>query len=162
MLDRSRPMVIVAEPGKEAEAAMRLGRIGLDLVAGYLNGGLAALESRPELVARTERITAATLAEQLAFANPPTVLDVRAEKERDAGHIPGSLNIPVNHLRERLSEVPSDRPVVVHCVGGYRSAIACSVLEQAGRTNMIDLVGGYGAWSATGSTCSVGSGSCSK
>jgi hydroxyacylglutathione hydrolase len=162
MLDRSRPIVIVAEPGKEAEAAMRLGRIGLDLVAGYLNGGLAALESRPELVARTERITAATLAEQLASTNPPAVLDVRAEKEREAGHIPGSLHIPVNHLRERLSEIPSDRPVVVHCAGGYRSAIACSVLEQAGRTNMIDLVGGYGAWSATGSSCSVGSGSCSK
>jgi len=162
MLDRSRPMVIVAEAGKEAEAAMRLGRIGLDLVAGYLNGGLAALETRPELVARTERITAATLAEQLASANPPSVLDVRAEKEREAGHIPGSLHIPVNHLRERLSEVPSDRPVVVHCAGGYRSAIACSVLEQAGRTNMIDLVGGYGAWSATESSCSVGSGSCSK
>ncbi len=123
MLDRSRPMVIVAEPGKEAEAAMRLGRIGLDLVAGYLNGGLAALESRPELVARTERITAATLAEQLASANPPAVLDVRAEKEREAGHIPGSLHIPVNHLRERLSEVPSDRPVVVHCAGGKPNMI---------------------------------------
>lgn len=162
MLDRSRSVVIVAEPGKEEEAAMRLGRIGLDLVTGYLKDGLAALEKRPELLARTERITAATLAEQLASSNPPAVLDVRTEKERASGHIEGSLDIPVNHLRDRLSEVPSDLPVVVHCAGGYRSAIACSVLEQAGRTNMIDLVGGYGAWSATGSSCSVGSGSCSK
>lgn len=162
MLDRSRPVVIVAEPGQEEEAAIRLGRIGLDLVAGYLNNGLAALETRPELLARTERITAATLAKQLASSNPPAVLDVRTENELASGHIEGSLHIPVNHLRDRLSEVPSDRPVVVHCAGGYRSAIACSVLEQAGRTNMIDLVGGYGAWSATGSSCSVGSGSCSK
>ena len=160
MLDRSRPVVIVAEPGQEVEAAMRLGRIGLDLVAGYLAGGLAALERRPDLVARTERITAATLAELLAAPEPPLVLDVRTEKERGAGKIDGSLHIPVNHLRERVAEVPADRPVVVHCAGGYRSAIACSVLEQAGRTNMLDLVGGYGAWSATGSTCTIGSNSC--
>lgn len=160
MLDRSRPVVIVAEPGQEQEAAMRLGRIGLDLVAGYLDGGLAALEHRPELTARTERITAATLAEQLAAPEPPLVLDVRTEKEREAGQISGSVHIPVNHLRERVAEIPANRPVVVHCAGGYRSAIACSVLEQAGRKNMLDLVGGYGAWSATGSTCSLGSTSC--
>lgn len=162
MLDRARSVVVVAEPGREEEAAMRLGRIGLDLVVGYLDGGLAALEKRPELLARTERITAATLAERLASPAPPVVLDVRTEKERATGRIEGSLHIPVNHLRERLAEVPADRPVAVHCAGGYRSAIACSVLEQAGRTNMIDLVGGYGAWSATGSTCAAGSASCER
>jgi glyoxylase-like metal-dependent hydrolase (beta-lactamase superfamily II)/rhodanese-related sulfurtransferase len=163
MLDRTHPIVIVAEHGKEEEAAMRLGRIGLDLIAGYLSGGLGALEKQPELIARTERITAATLAEQLASDTPPVVLDVRTEKERESGAIDGSLHIPVNHLRSRLAEVPADRPLVVHCAGGYRSAIACGVLEQAGRTNMIDLVGGYGAWSATGSSCSIGSGSsCGK
>ncbi|MBN8625427.1 MAG: MBL fold metallo-hydrolase [Planctomycetes bacterium] len=161
MLDRSRPVVIIAEPGHEEEAAMRLGRIGLDLTAGYLHGGLAALDKRPDLIARTERITAATLAEQLASTEPPLVLDVRTEKERAAGKIDCSLHIPVNHLRQRLAEVPADRPVVVHCAGGYRSAIACSLLEQAGRSNMIDLVGGYGAWSATGSSCTVG-GNCGK
>ncbi|MBA4018436.1 MAG: MBL fold metallo-hydrolase [Pirellula sp.] len=163
MLDRTHPIVIVAEHGKEEEAAMRLGRIGLDLIAGYLSGGLGALEKRPELIARTERITAATLAEQLASDAPPAVLDVRTDKERETGVIEGSLHILVNHLRSRLAEVPVDRPVVVHCAGGYRSAIACGVLEQAGRTNMIDLVGGYGAWSATASSCTVGSGSsCAK
>jgi glyoxylase-like metal-dependent hydrolase (beta-lactamase superfamily II)/rhodanese-related sulfurtransferase len=168
LLDRSRPVVIVAEPGKEEEAAMRLGRIGLDLVAGYLDGGLAALEKRPELQARTERIAAATLSEQLAAAEPPAVLDVRTEQERAGGHIEGSLHVPLNHLRERLAEIPADRPLVVHCASGYRSAIACSLLEQAGRTNMIDLVGGYGAWSvatagaANGSACGVGSAACSK
>lgn len=141
---------------------MRLGRIGLDLVAGYLAGGLEALEKRPELIARTERITAATLAEHLASAQPPVVLDVRAENERESGKIEGSIHIPVNHLRERLAEVPTDRTVVVHCAGGYRSAIACSVLEQAGRSNVVDLVGGYAAWSATGSSCTAaGAGACS-
>ena len=153
MLERTKPIVIVAEPGQEEEAAMRLGRIGLDLVAGYLAGGLEALEKRPDLIARTERITAATLAEHLASSTPPLVLDVRADKERESGKIEGSIHIPVNHLRDRSAEVPIDRTVVVHCAGGYRSAIACSVLEQAGRTNIVDLVGGYAAWSAIGSAC---------
>ncbi|MFN9975116.1 MAG: rhodanese-like domain-containing protein, partial [Phycisphaerae bacterium] len=57
--------------------------------------------------------------------------------------------IPLTHLRERLSEVPADRPVVVHCEGGYRSAIACSILANAGRTNISDMVGGIKAWIAT-------------
>ncbi|MFM7836624.1 MAG: rhodanese-like domain-containing protein, partial [Planctomycetaceae bacterium] len=64
-------------------------------------------------------------------------------------HLPDSSNLPLNHLRERLPEIPADRPVVVHCEGGYRSAIACSMLLQAGRTNISDLVGGIKAWIAT-------------
>jgi glyoxylase-like metal-dependent hydrolase (beta-lactamase superfamily II)/rhodanese-related sulfurtransferase len=163
MLDRTNPIVIVADPEQEQEAAMRLGRIGLDFVAGFLAGGLEALKDRPDLVARTERITAATLAERLASAEPPTVLDVRTADERAKGAIDGSRHVPLNHLRERLADVPSEGPLVVHCAGGYRSAIACSVLEQAGRTNMIDLVGGYGAWSATHSACDATAGAaCSK
>ena len=65
------------------------------------------------------------------------------------GFLEGSLNIPLNHLQERLSEVPFDRPVVLHCEGGYRSAIACSLLAQTGRSNFQDLVGGIKAWIAT-------------
>ena len=66
-----------------------------------------------------------------------------AEQKRD------SHNIPLTHLHEHLSEVPLDRPVVVHCEGGYRSAIACSLLAKAGLTNVKDLVGGIKAWIAT-------------
>jgi hydroxyacylglutathione hydrolase len=64
-------------------------------------------------------------------------------------HLADGHNIPLTHLRERLRKFPSDRPVVVHCEGGYRSAIACSLLTQAGRTNMSDMVGGIKAWIAT-------------
>jgi rhodanese-related sulfurtransferase len=128
---------------------MRLGRIGFDNVAGYLRDGMAALETRPELVHAIPRITAAALAEQLSEPNPPLVVDVRTEKEWLAGHIAGSVNIPLTHLRERLAEVPQDRPVVVHCEGGYRSAIAASLLAQAGRHNVADLVGGVKAWGAS-------------
>lgn len=133
---------------------MRLGRIGFDGVAGYLAGGMRALERRDDLVARTERITAAALGEWLAGRRAdagatPTVLDVRNEAEHAGGHLPGSRNIPLAHLDERAGELPVGRPVVVHCEGGYRSAIAASLLQQLGRGDVLDLVGGYKAWLAT-------------
>ena len=149
VLQREKPIVIIAEPGRETEAALRLGRIGFDYVAGYLEGGMQALTTRPDLLRRTERITAATLAEQLAEPLPPVVLDVRTPREWAGKHIAGSLNIPLNHLTERLSDIPTDRHIVVHCASGYRSAIAVSLLEQQGITAPADLVGGFAAWEAS-------------
>lgn len=128
---------------------MRLGRIGFDNVVGYLRDGMAALESRPELIRVIPRITAPALAEQLAEPSKPFVLDVRSEKEWQSGHLACSHNIPLTHLRERLDEVPQDRPVVIHCEGGYRSAIGASLLAEAGRANVTDLVGGIKAWIAS-------------
>jgi rhodanese-related sulfurtransferase len=149
LLDREHPIVLVADPGREEEGAMRLGRIGFDHVAGYLDGGMQALESRPDLVERTERITAPTLAEQLALPKTPMVLDVRTEQEWRDKHIAGSLNIPLQRLRERVDEVPRDRDVVVQCASGYRSAIAASLLKQHGLVQLADLVGGFAAWEAS-------------
>ena len=149
VLRHDRPMVIIAEPGQESEAVLRLGRIGFDRIVGFLKDGMLALKTRPELVARIDRITAATLAEQLGTSKPPRVLDVRTEDEWRNGHIDGSLNIPLPHLEKRLSEVPTDRWLVVHCAGGYRSSIAGSLLAKHGMTRVMDLVGGYEAWKKT-------------
>jgi rhodanese-related sulfurtransferase len=149
ILQRQQPLVLVAEPGCEVEAATRLGRIGYDHIAGYLDGGMQALALRPDLVERTERITAATLAERLAAPQPPWVLDVRTVKEWQDKHIAGSYNIPLHHLEERLAEVPRQRQVVVHCGSGYRSSIAVSLLAQHGFTQVADMVGGFAAWEAS-------------
>lgn len=146
VLDRSRRIVIVAEPGWEEEAAMRLGRIGFDQVAGYLKGGMQALEDRPELVAETERVSAQALAEELASGKPPLVLDVRTQGERQAQRIPRSLHIPLNQLPRRLKEVPRGQRLVIHCASGYRSMIAASLLERGGWRDAADLVGGINAW----------------
>lgn len=169
ILSHDEPLIVVAEGGEEEEAVMRLGRIGFDNVAGYLKDGMAALNDRPELVHKIDRVTAPALHDMLNHSNPPMVLDVRAEKEWLGGHIQGSINIPLPQLAARLDEVPANAPVVVHCEGGYRSAIACSILAQAGRKNMSDMVGGIKAWVASklpttavegcGSGCSS---SCSK
>jgi hydroxyacylglutathione hydrolase len=149
VLDHAHPIVVIAEPGGEEEAVMRLGRIGFDNVAGYLKDGMDALNDRPELVAKIERITAVALSERMATPEAPTVVDVRSEKEWNAKRISGSVNIPLNHLRERAAEIPNDHQVVVHCEGGYRSAIAASILAQAGRPDVFDMVGGYNAWAAS-------------
>jgi len=146
LLDRQRPIVIIAEPGREAEAAMRLGRIGFDHVAGYLRGGMEALDRRPDLLRRIDRVTAPTLAAQLASPEPPAVVDVRTEPEWKSAHIEGSLNVPLSRLRARARELPRDRSIVVHCQTGYRSSVAASILEQEGFTGVIDLVGGFVAW----------------
>lgn len=128
---------------------MRLGRIGFDNVTGYLDGGMSAVDDQLNLIARTKRITAPALAEQRNGISPTIVVDIRSEKEWQAGHIQDSVNIPLNHLRERTAELPHREPFVVHCEGGYRSAIAVSLLEQAGFDNAMDLVRGFKAWGAS-------------
>ena len=150
VLDMERPIVIVGDPGAEKEAATRLGRIGFDRVAGYLDGGMLALDSRADLVRRTERITPSTLAERLATAQPPFVLDVRREDERQKARIAGSHSIPLGQLARRIEETPRKRDVVVHCAAGYRSSIAVSILEHHGYDRVSDLVGGLDAWKASG------------
>lgn len=148
LLDRAKPIVIIAEPGREQEAALRLGRIGFDHVKGYLRGGMAALADRPDLVWPTERLSAPMIAEELAAAEPPLLVDVRSPQEWAAKHIDGSLNVPLNHLQERIAEIPRDRRVVIHCAGGYRSSIAASILHQHGITHLAEMAGGLAAWDA--------------
>jgi rhodanese-related sulfurtransferase len=148
VLEQGKPIVIIAEPGREGEAALRLGRIGFDHVKGYLAGGMEALAGRPDLVGATERISAPTIAEDMASADPPLLLDVRNPREWAAKHIQGSVNMPLNHLEERVTEVPLDRRIAVHCAGGYRSSIAASMLHRHGITRLVEMAGGLAAWEA--------------
>jgi rhodanese-related sulfurtransferase/glyoxylase-like metal-dependent hydrolase (beta-lactamase superfamily II) len=148
VLDRAKPIVIVADPGREQEAAVRLGRIGFDEVKGYLAGGMGALAGRSDLLRTTDRMSVLIAAEEVAGKTPPMVLDVRTPGEWNAEHIAASVNLPLNHLQERMGEVPRDRRIAVHCAGGYRSSIAASLLHQAGITNVVEIAGGLAAWKA--------------
>ncbi len=148
VLDQSTPIVIIAEPGREQEAALRLGRIGFDHVKGYLKGGMEALLRRPDLVRQTERVSAPMVEEELSGDRRPLLVDVRSPREWAAKHIDGSVNVPLNHLKERMAEIPRDRRIAVHCAGGYRSSIAASILHQSGITNLIEMAGGLAAWEA--------------
>ena len=149
VLQHDRPILLVADPGSEREAAMRLGRIGFDNVAGYLDGGMAALEGHDDLVAQFPRYAPATLAEVMEEPDPPFLLDVRSATERESGQIGESAHIPLQQLGDHLEELPRDRPIVVYCEGGFRSVIAASILERRGFARVGDLAGGFSAWHQT-------------
>jgi rhodanese-related sulfurtransferase len=76
------------------------------------------------------------------LADQSVLIDVRTAKEYSTGRIPEAINIPLEELRERLSEIPRDRPVVVHCQVGMRGYMAALVLKQAG-IDAANLAGGY-------------------
>ena len=147
LLGHERPIVIIADPGRESEAAIRLGRIGFDHIVGYLKDGLHSLAARPELTAVTERVSAPLAAERLA-AGDALALDVRGPGERAQKFVAGSVSIPLNHLADRASELPKDRPLLVYCAGGYRSSIAASLLQRQGFTRVSEIAGGLAAWEA--------------
>ncbi len=149
ILDKDVPIVVIAEVDRVEETIMRLGRIGLDNVKGYLDKGMDALLQRPELLSITQRITAAALSDLENGETPLHIIDVRSPTEWEDGHINGSKNIPLGELSERLNEIPKTGTVIVHCQSGYRSSIAASLLANKGRDNVQDLVGGFKAWSVS-------------
>jgi glyoxylase-like metal-dependent hydrolase (beta-lactamase superfamily II)/rhodanese-related sulfurtransferase len=144
LLSPQSPLVIIANPGREREAAVRLGRIGFDRIAGFLAGGMEALRDREDLLAGHARLSPAELEERLHQPAPPVLLDVRTPGEREAGAISGSLHIPLSQLQARRAELPK-APLVVYCQSGYRSSAAASLLEAWGH-RVTDLDGGYQAW----------------
>ena len=151
VLNREHPIVIIADPGHEHEAATRLGRIGFDHVVGYLAEGIRSLEARPDLTASTERLSAPLAAERAASeprSRAPLLIDVRTPRERQQKRIAGSVHLPLNHLAERRGELPADRPLVVYCAGGYRSSIAASLLQHHGFADVSEIAGGITAWEA--------------
>ena len=151
VLNREKPIVIIADPGRELEAATRLGRIGFDHIAGYLENGMASLESRPELTTHIERLSAPVAAERVQGEERnalPLMLDVRTPREREEKRLEGSVGIPLNHLTEGVSELPRDRPLLVYCAGGYRSSIAASLLQLHGFSKVSEIAGGITAWEA--------------
>ncbi|MET0396365.1 MAG: rhodanese-like domain-containing protein [Longimicrobiaceae bacterium] len=139
-----------ANPLAVEEAVRDLAMIGLDRVAGYF--GTEAVEAwaaeRRELQT-TPQIDSGELAERLR-AGTVAVLDVRGAAEWEEGHLPGVDNIPVGYLLDRADEIPRGRPLVVHCQGGARSAIAASVLQANGFRDVVNLAGGYAEWQAGG------------
>src|SRR5258705_1559536 len=150
ILDTTQPIIIVAQPGAEAESAMRLGRIGFDQVAGFLEGGLATVGSRPELIVSTDRLSPETAAQRIASATPPLAIDVRSARERAEKWIAETVHKPLNSLHAAALVLPRDKPLLVFSAGGYRSSTAASLLQRDGFTNVSELAGGIAAWESAG------------
>jgi hydroxyacylglutathione hydrolase len=148
VLDHAHPIVIIATPGRESESATRLGRIGFDHVAGYLQDGLRSLISRPDRLAFTEHLSVNDAADLLSSDEPPLVIDVRAPREREQQHIEASISLPLSQLAGKMASLPKSRALLVYCAGGYRSSIAASLLQRAGFEHVAEIGGGFAAWEA--------------
>lgn len=127
-----------------------LAGIGLDRVAGYFSGDV--VDAWRHSKGHLQTIPRVTLSEVSAQqrSNDKLVLDVRGEEEWSAGHLPGSLNIPIAELDRRLDEIPRDRPPIVHCQTGARAAMAASLLRARGFDDVRLFSGGFAEWQAAG------------
>jgi hydroxyacylglutathione hydrolase len=131
-------------------AARDLAMIGLDRIAGYFDAGVVDAWTRSgRPLGTVAQIEAADLAESLKHGGV-TLIDVRNDAEWSGGHIAGARHVPLGHLTERLGDLPREKPIVVQCAAGARSAIGASLLHALGFDRVINLIGGIGAWSKAG------------
>ncbi|MGA7423692.1 MAG: rhodanese-like domain-containing protein [Candidatus Sulfotelmatobacter sp.] len=139
------PVLIAESPEAVSEARMRLARIGLEDARGFLRGGVEAWTGAGLPLATLSQITVEALSDRFQTSGIQ-VLDVRREPEWEAGHIAGASWWPLDNFKVAPPEIDRDVPLAVHCKGGYRSMIACSLLERAGFRNVLNVVGGFDAW----------------
>jgi hydroxyacylglutathione hydrolase len=141
----SRPVLIADAPEQLSEARLRLARVGIETERGYLEGGVAEWKRAGFDLAMLPEISVQELQQRLS-ENRINVLDIRREAEWLAGHVEGAAWWPLDRFRVSPPEVDLNVPLAVHCQSGYRSMIACSLLQRAGFQNVINVSGGFGAW----------------
>ena len=148
----SKPVLIGDSEAQIEEARLRLARVGIEDLRGYLAGGLAAWRKARLPLVKTAQISVQELSQKLREGSLRSVdvLDVRREGEWQAGHIPQVQCRALDTFAQGLPASDRERVVAVHCKSGYRSMIACSLLERAGYHNVINVAGGFDAWHAAG------------
>ena len=148
----SKPVLIGDTEAQIEEARLRLARVGIEDLRGYLAGGLAAWRKAGLAVLKTAQISPQELSQKLRDESlrASDILDVRREGEWQAGHIPQVQCRALDTFPQGLPAIDRERPVAVHCKSGYRSMIGCSLLERAGYRKVINVAGGFDAWHAAG------------
>jgi len=154
LLPYDRDIYLIVEDDCEtcADDAVRdLAMIGLDRVAGVFGSGVVdkLIARRSDAIDTMPQASAGEVAAMLE-SGAVHVVDVRGHAEWESGHLPNVGNIPVGYLQDHIAELPTDKPVVVQCQAGARSAIAASVLKAHGVPRVINLVGGINAWRKAG------------
>lgn len=141
----AKPVLVAATAEQIDEARVRLARVGIEDVVGYLDDGVEGWRAAGLPVDSVAQISVQNLASKLNEGGID-VLDVRREGEYQAGHIAGADWHPLDRMKAVLPEMRRDTQVAVHCAGGYRSVIAISLLQRAGYHNVVDIAGGFDAW----------------
>jgi len=152
LLNPSEPLLLVASNREQVdEAVLRLARVGLETVAGYVEGGMEAWTAEGLPVETTPQLSVDDLRARLDRDTARLrIVDVRAPGEYASGHLPGAANVPLPELETRLGELDREQPVAVICAGGYRSAAAASILQRHGFHDLYDILGGTAAWVSAG------------
>jgi hydroxyacylglutathione hydrolase len=145
LLPFTQPLVLVTEAGKEEESVIRLARVGIDNVQGYLEGGYEAWSNAGEQIDMIIDIEADELAMDIPHDNKLEIIDVRKPTEYDTAHVKGAENVPLDTLMDPLNValIDMDNNLYVHCAGGYRSVIAASLLKRHGYHNLRNVLGGF-------------------
>ena len=139
------PVLIAGSAEQLSEARVRLTRVGIEELNGYLEGGVDAWKESGQPLAKISQVTVADLSERL-HDGELQVLDVRREPEWEAGHLENAIWWPLDNFKVSPPELDRDALVAVHCKSGYRSMIACSLLQRAGFKSVINVTGGFDAW----------------
>ena len=151
--DVKQPILLVTEPGREKECAIRLSRVGYDNTLGYLAGGMKTWIEAGKEIDQSKRISPLEFANEIS-SKKILVIDVRKKSEFDSEHVLDSLNIPLNEINVHLSSIPKTEKFLLICAGGYRSMIAASILRQRGWNNFVDVEGGFAEIKKTNAPCS--------
>jgi rhodanese-related sulfurtransferase/glyoxylase-like metal-dependent hydrolase (beta-lactamase superfamily II) len=147
--ERDREIVFVGRDDVDAGRAAHLAAaVGITQFAGYLAGGMTSWREEKRRTEATERIDVATLHER---SGDVQILDVREQAEWDAGHIPGAVFMPYHDVRDIPDGIDPGTPVAVICSSGQRSAVAASLLQRHGASQVIHVAdGGVGTWAGEG------------
>jgi rhodanese-related sulfurtransferase len=140
--DINQPIILVTPNGKEEEAILRLSRVGFDNIKGYLSGGIKSWIEANKNIKSIENIDPKDFA-TLYSKNDLNILDVRSKSENNVSSIRESLNIPLINLKDSIESINEKDKLYIHCKGGYRSMIACSILNSKSKTNIVNIKGGF-------------------
>jgi rhodanese-related sulfurtransferase len=141
----ARPVLVADSEEQIEEARVRLSRVGIDAEPGYFSGGMQEWTAGGFSTATMPQMTAQDLRSRREQA-PVKILDVRREGEWKAGHIEGAELCPLDQFAHQVPWLDKSVAVAVHCKGGYRSMIACSLLRKAGYEMVTNVIGGFDAW----------------
>ena len=148
--DLMQPILIVAPEGREEETIKRLARVGYDNAIGYLEGGFQAWKDAGAEYDQIETIDLKALAKAFDQDTEINIMDVRKPSEWSAEHIDGSINIPLDFINDKMSEMSKEKTYYMHCRSGYRSTVAASILKARGFEQLINVHGAVAHMEAAG------------
>lgn len=153
VIDINQKIIIVADNGREKEVVMRLARVGYDNSRGFLNGGMEAWQSAGNATDKLNSISAEEFKNNLENGTMQAPLDVRKASEYFSEHVVGVENFPLDNINTNFAEIDINKEYYLHCAGGYRSLISCSIFKRNGVKNVTDVRGGFSSIKETGIEC---------